>query len=68
MKENGKNSTRDVLPSKPHEAFIPIALPAISDTELSDKIELHFPSGLRAYIPASTGTTALKAIIKTCGN
>lgn len=69
IKERGKNSTKDVRStSKPHEAFIPISLPAISDTELSDKIELHFPSGLRAYIPTSTGTTALKAIIKTCGN
>ena len=69
MKEHGKTPTGySHYPNGSAGAFIPISLPGVHRTELADKIELHFPSGLRACIPASTGTAALRAIIKACGN
>jgi hypothetical protein len=48
-------------------AFIPVTLPTSRGVEHTEKIELHFPSGLRACIPTSTGMAALKTILKACG-
>jgi hypothetical protein len=68
MKERGKSPTGDSQsPNGSAGSFIPISLPAVHSTELADKIELHFPSGLRACIPVSTGTAALRTIINACG-
>jgi hypothetical protein len=70
MKECGKSPARDSQsPNGSAGGFIPISLPGMHrNTEFGDKIELYFPSGLRACIPASTGEAVLKTIIKACGN
>lgn len=49
-------------------AFVPVAFPAIQAEEITDKIELHFPSGLRVWIPTSAGSATVKTILQTCGN
>lgn len=63
MKESGQIKAGD-FPG----AFLPISFPAIQATEHPEKIELQFPSGLRVGIPVSAGSTAIKTIIKACGN
>lgn len=48
--------------------FIPIALPSARERGHVEKIELIFPSGVRACIHSSTGLAALETILQTCGN
>ena len=60
----GNYSKADFSPAP----FIPIAIPAMAGGKFTDKIELHFPSGLQARIPVSARPEAIRSIIKACGN
>ena len=68
LKELGSSPASNSRPlSSAGRAFIPVALPASQAVEHTEKIELHFPSGLRACISTSSSMAALKTILKTCG-
>jgi hypothetical protein len=53
--------------TEPAAPFFPVTFPAIDKMTATEKIELYFPSGLRASLPVSSSPAAIKTILELCG-
>ena len=67
LRENGKSDSGDSHNLTRSSGFVPITLSSTQDNSLPDKIELYFPTGIRASIPVSAGSNAIHTIIRACG-